>query len=189
MNLDKIRRCIKTLLLEIEGTDELREGIKETPNRVARMYEEIFNGYNNNDDNSLIKVFKHEDIASELVISKNIKFYSICEHHMLPFYGRVDVAYLSNEGNIIGISKLSRIVDKFAHRLNIQEKMTNDICKFIYESDLKPASVMVVIEALHLCEVMRGVKKENVKMVTSSVKGDALNNLKLRSEILSLIDR
>ena len=188
MNYKKIEELIREILYEIEGTENLRNGIIDTPHRVAKMYEEIFCGYNNNNDKDLIKIFIPTYNNEEIVISKGIKFYSMCEHHILPFYGKVDIAYLSS-GKLIGISKLSRIVDKFSSKLNIQEQMTNDICEFIYNSELKPKAVMVIAKALHMCEIMRGVKKDNAKMITSSMRGTFLENMSLRNEILQLLKR
>jgi GTP cyclohydrolase I len=189
MNKDKVKLLVSSLLCEIEGVEDsskLRDGIKDTPRRVADMYEELLSGYDEECHTNLIKVFDPGYSDEELVISKNIPFHSLCEHHILPFFGTISVAYLSGKNRLIGISKLSRIVEKFARRLNIQEKMTNNICKFIFESKLKPNGVMVVAKAIHLCEVMRGVKKDS-EMITSSAMGDALTDDKLRNEILTLL--
>jgi len=194
LNKEKIIKLVTELLKEIEGdayfnyfkSGEVREGIKETPERVSNMYEELFDGYNDTDNINLIKLFDYE--SEQVVVRRNIEFFSFCEHHMLPFYGKVDIAYLSS-GKVIGISKLSRIVNHFAHRLNIQEKMTDNIAKFIFESELKPKTIVVIVEAMHLCEVMRGVKQRGGSMITSAIMGDARTNHILRTEILSLINR
>lgn len=188
MNKDIIINLFRKMLCQIEGIDDpsdLREGLKETPKRVADMYEEIFEGYNN-DAKKYIKLFheKHD----EVIISKDIEFYSICEHHIVPFFGTVDIAYLPCD-TILGISKLARLVDHFAHRLNIQEKMTTDLANFLMSCDLKPKGVMVIIRATHLCEVMRGVKKKNPIMITSAVRGSLLENPNLRNEVMFLIGR
>lgn len=188
MNKDIIINLFKRILCQIEGIDDpsdLREGLIETPERIADMYTEIFEGYMN-DANKYVKVFmeKHD----EVIISKDIEFYSICEHHLVPFFGTVDIAYLPQDG-IIGISKLARLVDHFAHRLNIQEKMTTDLANFLMKCDLKPKGVMVIIRATHLCEVMRGVKKKNPIMITSAVRGSIFDNPNLRNEVMFLIGR
>jgi len=191
MDRKKIREYIELLIYEIEGVEkpsDLREGLRDTSDRVGRMYTEIFDGYTQ-DDSKLMKIFDKTNTEEEVIISRNIKFYSMCEHHMLPFFGTVDIAYLSSKKKIAGISKFARIVDKFSKRLTIQEQMTNDICKFIFESELKPQGVMVVVEGVHMCEVMRGVKKDGLSMITSSAMGKTLTDSKLRNEILLLLNR
>jgi GTP cyclohydrolase I len=188
MDFEKIKELMFLILCEIEGTNDLRDGLKGTPDRIARMYQEIFEGYTQ-EDSKLMKIFTKTNTGEEVVISRNIKFYSMCEHHMLPFYGTVDIAYLSSKTKIAGISKFARIVDKYSKRLNIQEQMTNDICKFIFESELNPQGVMVVVEGVHMCEVMRGVRKDGLSMITSSAMGKTLEDSKLRNEILLLLNR
>lgn len=188
MNKDTIINLFRQILCEIEGIDnpyDLRKGLKESPERIADMYEEIFEGYEDNAD-KYVKLFdeKHD----EVIISKDIEFYSICEHHLVPFFGTVDIAYLPCD-TILGISKLARLVDHFAHRLNIQEKMTTDLANFLMKCDLKPKGVMVIVRATHLCEVMRGVKKKNPIMITSAVRGSIFKNPDLRNEIMFLIGR
>ncbi len=148
------------------------------------MFGEIFAGYDN-DPNKYVKLFKGE--YDEVIISKNIEFYSNCEHHMIPFFGTIDIAYLPDK-TILGISKLARIVDHFAHRLNIQEKMTVDIANFLMGCDLKPMGVMVIVKATHLCEAMRGVKKYNPIMITSAIKGIFFDNPVIRNEVLVLLN-
>lgn len=187
----KIKAYIELLICAIEGVEkpsDLREGLKDTPDRVARMYTEIFDGYTQ-DESKLMKIFDKSNTEEEVIISRNIKFYSMCEHHMLPFFGTVDIAYLSSKKKIVGISKFARIVDKFSRKLTIQEQMTNDICKFIFESKLEPQGVMVIVEGVHMCEVMRGVKKDGLSMITSSAMGTTLTDSKLRNEILLLLNR
>ena len=186
MDKDNLINLFQQILCEIEGIDDpskLRKGLIDTPRRIANMYEEIFDGYSN-DPKKYIKLF--EEKYDEVIISKDIEFYSICEHHLVPFYGTVDIAYLPRD-NVLGISKLARIVDHFAHRLNIQEKMTQDIAEFIMKSKLKPKGIMVIVRATHLCELMRGVKKKNPIMITSAVKGSLFKNPTLRNEVLMLI--
>lgn len=190
-DLTRMKEIVTELLCEIENVDkpsELREGLKDTPNRIVRMYTEIFEGYTK-DNSNLMKIFNKTTTEEEVIISRNIKFYSMCEHHMLPFSGTVDIAYLSSKKKIAGISKFARIVDKFSRRLTIQEQMTNDICKFIFDSELKPQGVMVIVEGVHMCEVMRGVKKDGLSMITSSAMGKTLTDSKLRNEILLLLNR
>lgn len=183
MNKEKIQDLIAQLLKELEGNDELRPGTLETPKRVANAYMEIFEGYEQ-DLNKNIKIFKAT--YSEIIISKDIKFYSMCEHHILPFYGIVDIAYMPGEF-LLGISKFARIVNYFAHRLNVQEKMTNDIANFLMSSDLKPRGVMVIIKGTHLCEIMRGVKQANPIIITSAIKGTFKENIATRTEALELL--
>jgi len=187
MDENKLIDLFRQILCEVEGVKdftELRQGLKETPKRIVNMYEEIFAGYDN-DPNQYVKLFEGE--YDEVIISKNIEFYSVCEHHTLPFFGTVDVVYLPDK-YIIGISKLARIVDHFAHRLNIQEKMTVDIAKFLMDCKLKPLGVMVIVRGTHLCEVMRGVKKNNTIMITSAIKGVFFNNPTARNEALVLLN-
>jgi len=186
MDKKEIENLFKYVILNIEGVEcfsKVRVGLQETPRRIAEMYVEMFNGYTE-DANDLITIFKEKH--DEVIISKDMEFYSFCEHHILPFYGTVDIAYLPGD-TILGISKLARIVDHFSHRLNIQEKMTTDIADFIMGSKLKPRGVMVIIRATHLCEVMRGVKKKNPIMITSAVRGSLLENPNLRNEVIMLI--
>ncbi|HDZ18163.1 hypothetical protein LCGC14_0985280 [marine sediment metagenome] len=183
MNKEKIKDLITQLIIEIEGSAELRPGTMETPKRVANAYMEIFEGYEQ-DLNKHIKIFKAN--YSEIIISKDIKFYSMCEHHILPFFGIVDIAYMPGEF-LLGISKFARIVNYFAHRLNVQEKMTHDIANFLMDSDLKPRGVMVIIKGTHLCEIMRGVKQANPIIITSAIKGTFKENMATRSEALELL--
>ena len=183
MNKEKIQDLITQLLKELEGNDELRPGTLETPKRVANAYMEIFEGYEQ-DLNKSMKIFKAT--YSEIIISKDIKFYSMCEHHILPFFGIVDIAYMPGEF-LLGISKFARIVNYFAHRLNVQERMTHDIANFLMSSDLKPRGVMVIIKGTHLCEIMRGVKQANPIIITSAIKGTFKENIATRTEALELL--
>lgn len=163
---EKIEQAI-TLLLEGIGEDTDREGLKETPQRVARMYEEICGGLEEAATEHLSRTFTSE--STELVIEKNITFYSLCEHHLMPFYGKAHIAYIP-DGKVVGLSKLARTVEVFAKRPQIQEKLTGQIADAIMET-LKPKGVMVYIEAEHMCMTMRGIKKPGSKTVTQAFRG------------------
>lgn len=188
--------AVRMLLNSIPGEDATREGLAETPHRVAMMYEEIFGGYEMNPKEILSKTFDagklHDDetegvdiYANGLVIVKDIPFFSHCEHHMVPFVGKVHIAYVPSE-RVVGLSKLARLVECFARRLQIQERLTNQIADTINEV-LDPEGVMVIVQAEHLCMTMRGVKKPGAKTITSSVSGVFAYNGNARSEVLSLI--
>lgn len=184
MDRDRIIAGVK-LVLEGIGEDINREGLKGTPERVADMYCEIFSGLEQ-DPAEIIAVTFGED-HDEIVLVKNIPLYSICEHHLIPFIGQAHVAYLPNEnGRITGISKLARIVDVFAKRPQVQERMTSRIADTL-ERHLEPRGVFVIIEAEHLCMSMRGVQKPGSKTVTSAVRGIFRSNDASRAEVLSLI--
>lgn len=189
--------AIRMLLGTIPGEDPGREGLKETPHRVAMMYEELFGGYEMDPLAILSKTFdagKMHDYEDEdagiyvngLVIVKDISFFSHCEHHMVPFVGKVSIAYVPGE-RVVGLSKLARLVECFSRRLQIQERLTNQIADAIKDI-LKPEGVMVIVQAEHLCMTMRGIKKPGAKTVTSSVSGIFTTNDAARSEVLSLID-
>lgn len=166
MNQEKIKQAV-TLLLEGIGEDINREGLKETPDRIARMYEEIFAGLTEEAGVHLGKTFTVEH--NELVLEKDITFYSTCEHHLMPFYGKACIAYIPN-GKVAGLSKLARTVEVYAKRPQIQEKMTGQIADAIMKY-LEPQGVMVVLEAEHMCMTMRGVKKPGSKTVTVATRG------------------
>ncbi|MEO0139878.1 MAG: GTP cyclohydrolase I FolE [candidate division WOR-3 bacterium] len=185
MNRERVEKLIRELLLEI-GEDPERDGLKNTPKRIARMFEEIFAGYNQNLEEILNGAI-FEANYDEMVIVKDIDFYSMCEHHMLPFFGVAHVAYMPNE-KVIGLSKIPRIVDMFAKRLQIQEKMTVEIAEAI-NSLINPLGVAVVIEAVHMCSVMRGVKKPRSKMITSAMLGVFKEDIRTREEFLHNIGR
>lgn len=180
----KIREAVK-LLLEGIGEDPEREGLLETPDRVARMYGELFSGREADVAVPLSKVFTVED--SGIVIEKDIAFYSICEHHMLPFYGKAHIAYLP-DGKVVGLSKLARTVEIYARRLQIQERMTGQIAEALMEH-LSPKGVMVVLEAEHMCMTMRGVKKPGSKTVTVAVKGVLKEDGALQERIFRMLSR
>lgn len=180
----KVEEAVR-LLLEGIGEEPEREGLKETPKRVARMYEELFAGMDASAKEHLSKVFAASE--SGMVIERDIPFYSVCEHHMLPFYGKVHIAYLP-EGKVVGISKLARTVEVFARRLQIQERLTGQIADAIMES-LQPAGVLVMAEAEHMCMTMRGIKKPGSKTVTISTRGCAEGDSELKQEFFSLIQQ
>ncbi len=175
-----------TNLLTAVGEDPQREGLRNTPDRVARMYEELLEGYWV-DPVSLINDAIFEETYDEMVLVRDIEFYSLCEHHLLPFLGRAHVAYFPR-GKVIGLSKIPRIVDMFARRLQVQERMTREIADFIQQV-LEPYGVAVVIEGLHLCATMRGVMKHDARMTTSAMHGAFRKNLATRQEFLENISR
>ena len=170
-------------ILELMGEDPEREGLLKTPKRVARAMATLTGGYSQ-DPIALLNSAKFKEDYSQMVIVKDINFYSLCEHHMLPFYGRVHVAYIPN-GYITGLSKIARVVDCFSHRLQVQERMTLQIRQAIQEA-LQPLGVMVVVEAQHMCMQMRGVEKQGSITTTSDFCG-AFNQAKTREEFLQLI--
>ncbi|MDE6016443.1 MAG: GTP cyclohydrolase I FolE [Acetatifactor sp.] len=179
---DKIREAVK-LLLEGIGEDIHREGLADTPERIARMYEEIFGGMEENAAEHLSKVFTVD--SHEMVLEKDIVFYSMCEHHMLPFYGRAHVAYVP-DGKVVGLSKLARTVEVYARRLQIQEHMTAQIADAIMEH-LAPQGVMVVVEAEHMCMTMRGVKKPGSQTVSVATRGVFENNEALQNRFFQML--
>lgn len=166
MDQEKIRQAI-TLLLEGIGEDPSREGLKETPDRIARMYTELYGGMTEAVSKHCQKTFSVTD--NEMVLEKDIPFYSMCEHHLLPFYGKAHIAYVP-DGKVLGLSKLARITDLYARRLQIQEQMTVQIADALM-NPLKPKGVMVMIEAEHLCMTMRGIKKPGSKTVSYVSRG------------------
>lgn len=178
----KIEEAVR-LLLEGIGEDVNREGLKDTPDRIARMYEEIYAGMDEDAGEHLKKTFLVDN--NEMVIVKDIIFYSTCEHHMMPFYGKAHVAYIPN-GRVVGISKLARTVEVYAKRLQIQEKMTGQIADAIIEH-LKPLGVMVVIEAEHMCMTMRGIKKPGSKTVTMAARGLFKDNEALKNQFFNMM--
>ena len=173
-------------LLKAIGEKPEREGLRLTPKRVARMYSELFNGYRT-DANAMINDALFNISYDEMVLVRDIEFYSMCEHHILPFMGRVHVAYIP-DGKVLGLSKIPRIVDMYARRLQVQERMTRQIADFLRDL-LKPQGVAVVVEAVHLCSMMRGVKKHDARMTTSAMHGAFRANLATRQEFLDNISR
>lgn len=173
-------------LLKSIGENPSREGLLKTPGRVARMYEDLTRGYKQNIKDVVNgAIFKEK--YSEMVIVKDIDFFSLCEHHLIPFFGKCHVAYIP-KGRIIGLSKIPRVVEVFARRLQVQERMTQEIADTLYDC-LKPAGVAVVVVAQHLCMMMRGVEKQNSIVTTSAMLGDFRTDVKTRSEFLTLIEK
>jgi len=173
-------------ILDSVGEDPQREGLLDTPKRVARMYDELLAGYRV-DPVALINDALFDVSYDEMVIVRDIEYYSLCEHHLLPFLGRAHVAYLPGD-KVIGLSKIPRIVDMFARRLQVQERMTRQIAEFM-EDVLHPMGVGVVVEGAHLCSMMRGVKKTNARMTTSAMCGTFKDNSKTRQEFLDHLAR
>jgi len=185
MDQEKITDSVREILISI-GEDPKREGLLKTPERVAKAYGELLSGYRT-DPIDLLNEAIFNVSYDEMVIVRDIEFYSLCEHHMLPFLGRAHVAYLP-KGKVIGLSKIPRIVDMFAKRLQVQERMTRQIADLVDEL-LHPKGVAVVVEGLHLCSVMRGVKKHDARMTTSSMSGAFRTNMPTRQEFLDNISR
>lgn len=184
-SLETIEKSVKIILEEM-GEDPNREGLLKTPGRVAKSYNFLTKGYNDDVDKLLNGAIFHEHY-NEMVIVKDIDFYSLCEHHLLPFYGKCHIAYIPN-GKIVGLSKLPRIVEMYARRLQVQERLTREIGDLLYKV-LEPKGVAVVCEAHHLCMMMRGVEKQNSIATTSSMLGSFKSDEKTRSEFLKLIAR
>ena len=185
MDLPAIEDAVRTILKAV-GEDPDREGIQETPQRVARMYAEIFSGLHR-DINKDIKVFTEEG-NDEMILIGDIPFYSMCEHHLLPFHGKGHVVYIPKDGKILGLSKVARIVDTLSRKPQIQERLTSQIADTI-EKAVDARAVCVVIEAEHLCMTMRGIRKPGSKTVTSAMRGGCRSDLRTRNEALALINR
>jgi GTP cyclohydrolase I len=181
----QIEAAVREILIGI-GEQPDREGLLKTPSRVSKMYAELTAGYLV-DPEALINDAVFSVSYDEMVLVKNIDFYSLCEHHMLPFMGQVHVAYIP-DGKVVGLSKIPRIVEMFARRLQVQERMTVQIAEFI-DKHLAPRGVAVVAEGMHMCGVMRGVKKANASMVTSAMRGIFRDDPKTRAEFMAHIDR
>ena len=180
MNLEK---AVKQMLIGL-GENPLREGLVKTPSRVAESMKFLTKGYSENAQTILNgAVFKEK--YSEMVIVKDIDFFSLCEHHLLPFYGKVHVAYIP-KGKIVGLSKIPRLVEMFSRRLQVQERMTQEIAETIFDA-LHPEGVGVVCEARHLCMMMRGIEKQSSRATTSAMLGEFRNDIKTRSEFLTLV--
>ena len=183
VDLNKIEQAVK-MILEAVGEDVNREGLLDTPKRVAKMYAEMFNGLQTDPRDFFETVF-HED-HEELVLVKDISFHSMCEHHLVPFYGKAHVAYIPNEGKVAGLSKLGRCVETVARRPQLQERITSTVADTIMEM-LEPKGVYVIIEAEHMCMTMRGLKKPGSKTVTSVAKGIYETDEVKRREVISFI--
>ncbi|HCX64634.1 MAG TPA: GTP cyclohydrolase I FolE [Eubacteriaceae bacterium] len=184
MDKEKIQQAVRQIL-EAVGEDPDREGLTDTPKRIANMYEEIFSGLHENPEKHLEIYFQQEQYE-ELVLVKDIPFYSVCEHHLVPFHGKAHVGYLPKDGKLTGLSKLARVVETVAKRPQLQERLTATVADTI-QNELEPYGVIVVIEAEHMCMTMRGVKKPGSKTVTSAVRGVFSSDAKARSEVMSFI--
>ena len=185
MDLPKIENAVRDIL-EAIGEDPGREGLLETPQRVARMYAEVFAGLHR-DINKDIKTF-HGEGNDEMILIGDIPFYSMCEHHLLPFHGKAHVVYIPKDGKIFGLSKVARIVDTLSRKPQLQEKLTSEIADAI-EKAVDARSVCVVLEAEHLCMTMRGIRKPGSKTVTSAMRGGCRSDIRTRNEALALINR
>ncbi len=184
MDLQRIENAVREILLAV-GEDPDREGLLRTPQRVARMYAELFEGLENDPATHLETTFTEK--YDELVVLRNIPFNSTCEHHLMPFEGKAHIAYLP-DGRVVGISKLARVVDGFAHRPQVQERLSSQIADLLMKS-LKAKGVAVVLEATHACMTCRGIKKSGSVMVTSSVRGRCKSDARTRSEVMSLLHK
>lgn len=183
MDKERIQNAVREILIAV-GEDPDREGLLETPKRVANMYEEIFAGLTE-DPKQHIKLF-NEQSNDEMVIVKDIPFYSMCEHHLLPFFGKAHIGYIPRDNKIIGLSKLARIVDNFAKKPQVQERLTSDIADFLNDN-LQPKGVAVIMEAEHMCMTMRGARAAGSKTQTSALRGIMRTDAKTRAEVLSLL--
>ena len=183
MDKERIQNAVREILIAV-GEDPDREGLLETPKRVANMYEEIFAGLTE-DPKQHIKLF-NEQSNDEMVIVKDIPFYSMCEHHLLPFFGKAHIGYIPSDNKIIGLSKLARIVDNFAKKPQVQERLTSDIADFLNDN-LQPEGVAVIMEAEHMCMTMRGARAAGSKTQTSALRGIMRTDAKTRAEVLSLL--
>ena len=184
MDKQRIENAVREILLAI-GEDPEREGLLETPARVARMYEEIFSGLESNPEQHL-KISHEPQEHNELVLVRDIPLYSVCEHHLLPFVGKAHIAYIPDKGKIIGLSKFARILDCFARRPQVQERLTAQIADFLYKN-MEPLGVAVVIEAEHLCMTMRGARAAGATTMTSALRGSMRSDAKTRSEVMALL--
>lgn len=182
MDKEKIKQGVQ-LIIEGIGEDAGREGLLETPDRIARMYEEIFGGLGMDAKEPLSKTFTAED--NGMVLEKDIRFYSICEHHFMPFYGKAHVAYIP-DGKVVGLSKLARTVEIYAKRPQLQERLTAQIADALMKY-LKPRGAMVMIEAEHMCMTMRGIKKPDSKTVTFVCRGQFEENERLQNQFFALV--
>ncbi len=185
MDREKIIKGVR-LILEGIGEDPDRPGLKDTPRRIADLYEEIFSGLESDAEEILVPI--EGESHDEMVLLKDIPFYSVCEHHLLPFIGKAHLAYVPSGGRIVGLSKLARALEHFAKRPQVQERLTTQLADMIMEK-LKPKGAMVIIDAEHLCMSMRGVKKPNARTVTSAVRGIFRTKESTRVEFLELIKK
>lgn len=185
MDTKKIERAVRDIL-EAIGENPDREGLIDTPKRVARMYEDIFSGLKVDDIGKDLEIFFQEGSHEELVLVKDIPFHSMCEHHIVPFLGKAHIGYIPRGGKLTGLSKLARVLETAAKKPQLQERLTTEVADAL-EEKLDPLGVIVVIEAEHMCMTMRGVKKPGSKTVTSTVRGIFAEDFKARSEAMSLI--
>lgn len=185
MDREKIEKAVR-MIIEAIGENPDREGLKDTPKRVAKMYEEIFAGLKQDPEDEL-SVFFTED-HDEMILVKDIPFFSVCEHHLVPFMGKAHIAYIPQNGKVTGLSKLARVLDVASKRPQLQERLTSKVADILMKK-LEAKGVIVVIEAEHLCISMRGIKKPGAKTITSAVRGIFRSNLATREEALSLIRR
>lgn len=183
MDKERIQNAVREILIAV-GENPDREGLMKLPKRVANMYEEIFAGLTE-DPKQHIKLF-NEQSNDEMVIVKDIPFYSMCEHHLLPFFGKAHIGYIPSDNKIIGLSKLARIVDNFAKKPQVQERLTSDIADFLNDN-LQPKGVAVIMEAEHMCMTMRGARAAGSKTQTSALRGIMRTDAKTRAEVLSLL--
>ena len=181
---DRIAAAIREILIAI-GENPDREGLRETPQRVARMYQELFGGLHD-DPTAHTKKFFSENY-NEIVLVRDISFNSVCEHHLMPFMGKIHIGYIP-DGRVIGLSKLARVIEVFSHRPQVQERLTEDIAELLYR-ELQAKAVAVVVEAEHTCMTVRGVKKPGSLCVTSALRGGFLKNSSSRAEIMALINK
>lgn len=181
---EKIKNAVRDIL-EAIGENPDREGLLETPARVARMYEEIYSGINQ-DPREHLKVIFQDEKHEEMVLVKDIPFHSCCEHHLVPFFGKAHIAYIPKDGRLTGLSKLARVIETLAKRPQLQERITKEAADILMQ-ELKPYGVIVVVEAEHMCMTMRGVKKPGSKTITSAVRGVFETEIATRSEAMSLI--
>lgn len=183
IDTDRIEKAFREILLAV-GEDPQREGLVNTPSRVARMYEEVFSGLSAHPEEVLNVTFSEKN--DELVLVRDIPFYSMCEHHFLPFYGKAHVAYIPKGGKVVGISKLARVTELYSRRPQLQERLTGQIADCLCEA-LHPHGVMVIMEAEHMCMTMRGIQKPGAMTVTSAVRGIFETRPEVRAELLSLL--
>ncbi len=185
MDLPRIEAAVREILIAV-GEDPDREGLQETPARVARMYQEVLGGLEA-DPKRHLKIFNESD-NDEMVVVRDIPLYSMCEHHLLPFVGKAHIAYIPNHGKVIGLSKLARIVGDYAKRPQLQERLTSQIADFLQEN-LDPKGVAVIIEAEHLCMTMRGARAAGAKTQTSALRGCMKSDARTRSETMALLSK
>lgn len=185
MDKQRIEKAVREIL-EAIGENPDREGLKDTPRRIAKMYEEIFSGLNE-DPGKHLEIYFQDEKHEEMVLVKDIPFYSTCEHHFAPFFGKAHVGYLPKNGKLTGLSKLARVVETVARRPQLQERLTATVAETLMEK-LEPHGVIVVVEAEHMCMTMRGIKKPGSKTVTSAVRGLFNKDAKARAEAMSLIN-